>query len=145
MFTNVNSHFHQINVPMTMQAPRRPANKPAWILMFSRVRCSIASSHGIIPRAARSLASEDHDEAQRARMYVQHRRPQHPSGRPIREPIVKRLGFTRRPFDEPLSPGLQRHRNISAIGFTANLTEERDDWRDSLTDDHQHAIGWKRD
>jgi hypothetical protein len=35
------------------------------------------------------------------------------------------LGFTRRPFDEPLTPGLRRPQtNTSAIGFTAQLARE---------------------
>lgn len=49
------------------------------------------------------------------------RRP-HPSGRPIRRIDKRMLGFTRRPFDEPLSPGLRKvHQTANAIGFTAEL------------------------
>lgn len=54
-------------------------------------------------------------------------RPQHPSGRPIRRNQVKGLGFTRRPFDGPLSPGLQKERQTYAVGFTARIAAEDDD------------------
>jgi hypothetical protein len=57
---------------------------------------------------------------------MQHRRPQHPSGRPIRHRSVKSLGFIRRPYDEPLTPGMQRRQAASAIGFTARLTDDEE-------------------
>jgi hypothetical protein len=53
-------------------------------------------------------------------------RPRHPSGRPFRDRRIKELGFTRRPFDEPLTPGLQRRRQTFAVGFTADLGDRRD-------------------
>lgn len=56
------------------------------------------------------------------------KRPQHPSGRPIRYERPKRLGFTRVPDDEPLTPGLRKRRyDTNAIGFTARLNDEFDD------------------
>ncbi len=48
-------------------------------------------------------------------------RNRHPGGRPIHRPERKMLGFTRRPFDEPLTPGLRRHAPASAIGFTHDI------------------------
>jgi hypothetical protein len=63
-------------------------------------------------------------------MYMQHRRHQHPSGRPIREQIIKRLSFTRTPFDEPLTPGLRKPPIANAIGFTARLAGDPDDEQD---------------
>lgn len=58
-----------------------------------------------------------------------HLRPQHPSGRPLRETRIKMLGYTRRPHDEPLSPGLRKQQQTTnAIGFTAQLSvDEQDD------------------
>ncbi len=48
-----------------------------------------------------------------------------PMNRPIRFQQITRLGFTRRPPDEPLTPGLRRQTNsTSAIGFTADLARE---------------------
>jgi hypothetical protein len=60
---------------------------------------------------------------------VQHKRPQHPSGRPVRKTDVRQLGFTRRPSEEPLTPGLRLQANsTNAIGFTADLVNDyRDD------------------
>lgn len=55
------------------------------------------------------------------------RRPSHPSGRPIRRNDVKTLGFTRRPFDGPLPPGLQKDRQTYAVGFTARIAMTDDD------------------
>jgi hypothetical protein len=56
------------------------------------------------------------------------RKVRHPSERPIRRESERKLGYTRRPFDEPLTPGLRRESNTNAIGFLANLsTEETDD------------------
>ncbi len=54
-------------------------------------------------------------------------RPEHPSGRPIHRRGETRLGFTRRPPDEPLVPGLRRGERANAIGFTARLVSEEDD------------------
>lgn len=53
-------------------------------------------------------------------------RPDHPSGRPIHRRQVKAVGFTRRPPDEPLTPGLQRGRQTYAIGFTSRLVSDED-------------------
>lgn len=56
------------------------------------------------------------------------RRPDHPSGRPIRKPGLRLLGFTRRPPDEPLTPGLRKAGGqTNAIGFRANITAEDDE------------------
>jgi hypothetical protein len=52
------------------------------------------------------------------------RKERHPSERPVRRDDVRRLGFTRRPHEEPLSPGLRRQSSTQAIGFMASLSEE---------------------
>lgn len=54
-------------------------------------------------------------------------RKPHPSGRPIIRHPVKMLGLTRRPFDGPLTPGLQRDRQTYAVGFTARIPAADDD------------------
>jgi hypothetical protein len=51
-----------------------------------------------------------------------------PQGRPIRRDSIRKLGFDRRPYDEPLSPGLRRKENANPIGFTAQIVS--DDWND---------------
>jgi len=51
-------------------------------------------------------------------------RPQHPSGRPIRDGRVKMLGFRRLPNDEPLTPGLRRGGQTYAVGFTARISAD---------------------
>ena len=48
-------------------------------------------------------------------------RKPHPSGRPIRKEFVKRLSFSRVPYNEPLTPGLRKPQPTNAIGFTAEL------------------------
>lgn len=49
------------------------------------------------------------------------RKERHPSERPIHKNERKMLGFPRRAYDEPLSPGLRYERNrIEAIGFVTN-------------------------
>lgn len=55
------------------------------------------------------------------------RRPGHPSGRPIRKDGRRALGFTRRPFDEPLTPGLRKSAPANAIGFRAEIVSRDDD------------------
>lgn len=56
------------------------------------------------------------------------RRVRHPSERPIRrDAVVKRGGFTRVPYDQPLTPGLRRSSSTQAIGFLARLSEETED------------------
>lgn len=54
-------------------------------------------------------------------------RKPHPSGRPIRKQNIRALGFNRRPYDEPLTPGLRREEKTNAIGFTARIVSEDDD------------------
>lgn len=44
-----------------------------------------------------------------------------PMNRPIRSQQITRLGFARRPPDEPLTPGLRRQQPANAIGFTASI------------------------
>lgn len=55
-------------------------------------------------------------------------RKPHPSGRPIRKQDKRMLGFNRRPYDEPLTPGLRKQEPANAIGFTAKITA--DDWNE---------------
>lgn len=56
------------------------------------------------------------------------RKIRHPSERPIRkDDRERRLGFTRRPFDEPLTPGLRRDVMTNAIGFTAHFPSDEDE------------------
>ena len=50
--------------------------------------------------------------------------------RPIRSRIVKQLGFTRRPYDEPLTLGLRRQSNAAAIGFTHDFAEQSEWFKD---------------
>jgi hypothetical protein len=54
---------------------------------------------------------------------VTDRKP-HPSGKPIRRPGIKMLGFARRPHDEPLTPGLRRQEGANAIGFMPQLSSD---------------------
>jgi hypothetical protein len=49
------------------------------------------------------------------------RRPQHPSGRPIRRPHVGVSSIWRIPGSGPVTPGLQREEPTNAIGFMADL------------------------
>lgn len=38
------------------------------------------------------------------------------------------LGFARRPFDEPLTPGLRKQTELTyAVGFTADLNNDQGD------------------
>lgn len=53
-------------------------------------------------------------------------RPQHPSGRPKRERQYRELSIRRYPPDEPLTPGLRRGRNVSAIGFRVQVPDDFD-------------------
>lgn len=54
-------------------------------------------------------------------------RREHPSGRPVRRRDVKMLGFTRRPQDEPLTPGLRKQPPANAIGFHTDIVSRDDD------------------
>jgi len=58
---------------------------------------------------------------------VSEQRPGHPSGRPIDRRRVKQLGFTRRPNDEPLTPGLRKGVQTYAVGFRASIAADDDD------------------
>jgi hypothetical protein len=55
------------------------------------------------------------------------RKLRHPSDKPIRRDRETRLGFTRRPHDEPLTPGLRRREGASAIGFLADIANDREE------------------
>lgn len=44
--------------------------------------------------------------------------------KPVRQQRETKLGFTRRPYDEPLSPGLRRRDTANAIGFLADIETE---------------------
>jgi hypothetical protein len=55
-------------------------------------------------------------------------RPQHPSGRPVPRRDVVKLGFTRCPPDEPLTPGLRKGRErTEAIGFPVSWPSDSED------------------
>lgn len=47
--------------------------------------------------------------------------------KPIRQQRETKLGFTRRPYDEPLTPGLRRREATNAIGFLANIEIKEDE------------------
>jgi hypothetical protein len=64
--------------------------------------------------------------------------PRSSKPKPIQRPRYGIVSRTNVPFDEPLTPGLRKTAAATAIGFLH-------DWRDDLTEEHQRAIGWKRD
>lgn len=55
------------------------------------------------------------------------KRPQHPSGRPIRRDEFKRPPYPRVPCDEPLTPRLRQPWPLDAIGFVHSFDAEGDD------------------
>jgi hypothetical protein len=56
------------------------------------------------------------------------RRPEHPSGRPIRRDEYRRLPIMRIPSDGPVTPSLRRRELTSAIGFhVARIHEDDED------------------
>ena len=55
------------------------------------------------------------------------RKSKHSSERPIRRQDIRRLGFTRMPYSEPLTPGLRKAELKEAIGFTHSLYKEDSD------------------
>ena len=47
---------------------------------------------------------------------------QHPSGNPLKSVEIRGLSIPRVPYNEPLTPGLRKHRvDTTAIGFTHDL------------------------
>jgi hypothetical protein len=52
---------------------------------------------------------------------------EHPSGRPIHHPRLRRLSIPRPPHDEPLTPGLRRPIRSEAIGFIHKFGHDEDD------------------
>ena len=47
---------------------------------------------------------------------------QHPSGNPLKSVKIRGLSIPRIPYNEPLTPGLRKHKiDTTAIGFTHDL------------------------
>lgn len=59
----------------------------------------------------------------------------HPSGRPVARSRIVRLPVTREPPDEPLTPGLRRIVETSAIGFHVDEIAGQDE-------DDEDAPSW---
>jgi hypothetical protein len=55
------------------------------------------------------------------------RRPQHPSGRPIRHRKIGVRSIWRIPDTGPVTPGLQQKEGAYAVGFTARIGADEDD------------------
>lgn len=51
-------------------------------------------------------------------------RKKHPSGRPIRNYVIKRDGFYRKPLEGYLTPRLNQDHSVNAIGFMARLVAD---------------------
>jgi hypothetical protein len=55
------------------------------------------------------------------------RRPQHPSGKPIRYPKIGVRSIWRIPDTGPVTPGLQKKEGAYAVGFTARILSDDGD------------------